>query len=319
MPQQFGSNIYYYNQNIKNLLIGFLNLFDGFRIRRWDSLTNEIEQEINVPILYGAIDRGSYMNQEDTLSQRYVELPLIHFDLTGMEIDRERLTSNLHLLGVNNNEMVDNLVPIPYKFSIQMNIFAKYQEDIYQLIEQIVPLFNYFRIFYIKHPIFPELTLSNWTKIESYPSFSFNSEYSAEDRRGVLAVPIGFSIEGYMVRESYKSGGLIKHIITNYNDYLYSSKTLERFNIIGDLTIKKLIINKTNPNTIKVDDVITNNTINAIVLEIIDNDTIIVKTNKENDYFMKDDKIYIGANEMGKVVQNYPYKGQELVETIETP
>jgi hypothetical protein len=66
-----------------------------------------------------------------------------------------------------------NLLPYPYNFTLNVNVFAKYQDDLMQLIEQIVPLFNYHRVFYINHPIFPTITLSNWVKISAYQQRCF--------------------------------------------------------------------------------------------------------------------------------------------------
>lgn len=314
----FGNNIYYYNKNIKNLIIGFLNLFTDFRIRRWNSETNITEQEIKCPIMFGPIERSSYMNSEGKSVNRMIELPLIHISLDSMEKDKERAFAmkTLHIFGQRDGRDIDNLMPYPYNFTITMTIFTKYQEDTMQLIEQIIPLFNYHRVFYIKHPIFPEeLTLSNWTSIISYPTFPFTYEYEANDRRGILSSQINFNIEGWLVREQYESYGIIKDIITNYYDYT-TQKGLERVRLIGDPSIRDIHITRQGNNIIAVGNIIQGTRFGCIVTEIISQSNVIGKFADENSTFLTNESLKIGSNVIGVCVSSEPYKDQILTEII---
>jgi len=318
MSLNSGPSLYFYNKNIKNLLIGFLGLFTGFKIKRWNSETGAEEQMINVPILFGEIERASYMNSEGQSVQRYIELPLIHISLESMEIDKTRTFAmkSLHAMGEGDGESIDNLLPYPYNFNLTMTIFTRYQEDTMQLVEQIVPLFNFHRVFYIKHPIFPDdITMANWANITTYPSFPFVAEYAANERRGVLGSPLNFLIEGWMVREKYEAGGIIKDIITNYNDYV-TQAGLERVRLIGDPSIRDLNITRTDWSTIAVGNIIQGSHYGGIVTQVIAQNRVICKFTNENECFLKNEVLKIGSVNIGTTILCDPYDNQTLVETI---
>ena len=309
MSLQFGSNIFYYNKNIKNLLIGFLNVFSQFQIQRVTTGTSGVEQIITVPILFGPIERSPYMNSEGQTVNRIVELPLLHFELTGLEIDKDRAfpMKTLHILGTRDGIDIDNLMPFPYRYQITLNIYTRYEEDTMQLLEQIVPLFNYHRVFYIKHPVFPEeITLSNWVSISSSPSFAFNHEYAANERRGVLAVPLTFTIEGWMVREAYITYGLVKEIITNYYDYI-TQAGLERFKLIGDPTIRQVVFTPSGLFTPSVGQLIQGSNNSATIVDILSSSAIIVKFNTELQTFLTGATLMVGTSPVGTLLSCEPY------------
>jgi hypothetical protein len=57
---------YYYNHNIRNMLVGFLDIFTAFKIRRYNSETKAVEKEENVKILFGPIERSSYIYSDQS-------------------------------------------------------------------------------------------------------------------------------------------------------------------------------------------------------------------------------------------------------------
>jgi len=308
---QFGSNIFYYNRNIKSMIIGFLNLFPQMKVATYNSQTGQQENLTTVPILFGSIERSTYINSKGETVQRMVQLPLLHFEMTSMDLDRSRAFAmkTLHVQGGRSGVEYDNLMPYPYNFTITMNIYAKYQEELMQLIEQIVPLFNYHRTYYTKHPIFPEeITLSHWASITTPPSFAFNSEYSAEQRRDILSVPIAFTIESWMVREAYESVGIVKEIISNFNDYV-TQKGLERIRLLGDpcirdfyFTADSLYIAPT------LGSLISGTYYSGIIVAIPEAGHFIVKFNTEQQVFLKNESVRVGLNPIGTTISCEPYE-----------
>jgi len=328
---QLGSNIWYYNKNIKNMIVGFLNLFPQMQVKTFNTNTGEPDVTTTVPILFGPIERAAYMNSEGQTVNRTVQLPLLQFELTGMEKDKTRTFAmkTLHMMGERSGVMKDVLMPVPYNFTITLNIFAKYQEDLLQLIEQIDPLFNFHRTYFTKHPIFPEdITLSHWVSISSPPNFSFNYEYSAEDRRNIFAVPIGFTIESWMVRESYESYGIIKEIITNYKDYI-SLAGLSKIRLLGDPTIRELIYTANPLFLPAIGQLVSGSFYHAVIQDVASgysgtsgyymsgansgwsgysDGKVIVKFNTEKEVFLKNEFIRIGANMLGVTTSCEPYE-----------
>jgi hypothetical protein len=328
---QWGPNIYFYNRNIKNMIIGFLNLFPQMQVKTFNTETGLPESTMTVPILFGPIERSSYINSKGETVQRTVQMPLLHFELTGMEKDKLRAfpMKTLHLIGARSGVQYDNLMPVPYNFTITMNIYAKYQEELMQLIEQIDPMFNYHRVYYTKHPIFPEeITLPHWVSITTPPSFAFNSEYSAEDRRGILAVPIGFTIESWLVREAYEAYGVIREIITNYRDYV-TQAGLSQIRLVGDPTIREVIYTSSKLYTPAIGQLLTGAHYSATIVDTpsgfsgfssyytsgassgwsgYSDGKLIVKFNTENEVFLKNEAIRVGASSVGTTCTCEPYE-----------
>jgi len=306
---QFSSNLWYYNKNIKNMIIGFLNIFPQMKVHRFDSSTGADIQEISVPIMFGPIERSSYINSLGQSVQRTVQLPLLQFELTGMEIDKTRAFAmkSLHITGARSGMQIDNLMPFPYNFTITMNIFSKYQEDLMQLIEQIVPLFNYHRNYLTKHPIFPEeITLSHWASITGNPSFAFNYEYSAADRLEILAVPITFTIESWLVREGYSGYGMVKEIIANFYDYA-TSAGLSKLRLLADPTVREVIYTPTGLFTPAVGQLISGSVYSGTIVAVISTTKFIVKFNTEVEVFLQNEAIRVGLSPVGVVITCEPY------------
>jgi hypothetical protein len=329
---QWGSNIWYYNKNIKNMLIGFLNLFPQMKVKKFDETTGLPDSEITVPIMFGPIERSSYVNSRGETVQRTVQMPMLHFELTGMEHDKTRAFAEktLHLTGGRSGVDYDNLLPMPWNYTITMNIYAKYQEDIMQLIEQIVPMFNYHRVYYTKHPIFPEeITLSHWVVITSPPNFSFNYEYPAEGRRDILAVPVTFQIESWLVREAYEAYGMVKEIITNYKEYS-THAGLSQVGIVADPTIREVIYTANPLFVVQLGQLLTGAHYNhtGVVVDVpsgysgvsayYDNGTtsgwsgysngkVIVKFNTEKQTFLMKEPLRVGLSSAGVTVLCEPY------------
>lgn len=332
MSLRYGNNIYYYNRNIKEAVIGFLNLFTDIKVGTYSSETGLLDKMSPVPILFGPIERSSFINSKGETVQRTVQLPLLQFELTSMELDKTRAFSmkSLHIQGGISGVDTDTLMPYPYNFTITMNIYAKYMEDISILLEQILGNFNYHVVYYRRHPIFPEeITLPYWAMISTYPNFSFNYEYSAEQRRDILSVPITFQIEGWMVREAYSGYGVIQEIIANFKDY-DTQAGLSQLNIVGDPTIRELIYTKNPLFTVELGQLIKGDTYYGIVVDIASgysggtsgswesggysgwsgysDGQVIVKFNTENEVFLVDEALSVGPSTMGAAVSCEPYK-----------
>lgn len=308
---QFSSNIWYYNKNLKNMIIGFLNLFPQMQVKTFNSTTGLPENTTTVPILYGPIERSSYVNSKGETVQRIIQMPLLHFEMTAFEHDKTRAFAekSLHMQGQRSGYEHDVLMPWPITVQITMNVFAKYQEDLMQLIEQIYPMFNYHRVYYTKHPIFPEeITIAHWVSVTTPPSFAFNSEYSAEARRDILTVPIGFTIESWMVREAYDSVGVIKEVIANFNDYA-TQKGLEKVRLLADpcfrdfyFTADPLYVAPT------LGSMISGTYHSGIIVAIPEAGHFIVKFNNEKQVFLKNELVRVGANPIGTSISCEPYE-----------
>jgi len=263
MPEQYGPSEYYYHSNIKRQTIAFMDIFNEFKVRRWDKDGN-VEKEIRVPIIFGSIERATYKNKEGKTVNRMISLPMIHIDMPEFSIDKDRtfaMKSNKFAYIFSKNPDPQyyydymSLLPYPYNFTYTVTILGKYIEDLMQLTEQIVPLFNYHRALKYEHPVYEDIDLSTWVSISNYPNFDFNQSYSAEDRRDILAVPITFKVEGWLQREIYPNNyNVINQIIVNY--VVANQRVLEE-RITGDPKIQIMVYNYTNEGLFQEGDILT--------------------------------------------------------------
>jgi hypothetical protein len=313
------------------MLIGFLNIFPQMQVKTYNSETGQPESTMTVPIMFGPIERSTYMNSEGQSVNRTVQMPLLHFELTNMELDKNRAFAmkSLHAIGSRSGVDIDNLMPQPWNFTIIMNIYAKYQEELMQLIEQIVPLFNYHRVYYTYHPIFSEtITLPHWANITTYPNFAFNYDYPADERRGILAVPVTFLIESWLVRESYESYGLVKEIITNYQDYA-TQKGLSKVRLLADPTIREVIYTANPLYTPALGQLLSGSHFTGTIVDVASgfsgvssyysdgsasgwsgysDGKLVVKFNTEKEVFLKNEGIRVGLSAVGTTCSCEPYK-----------
>lgn len=308
---QWGSNIWYYNKNIKSMLIGFLNIFPQMKVATFNSQTGQQESLTTVPILFGPIERSSYINSKGETVQRIVQMPLLHFELMNMEHDKIRAFAEktLHMQGERSGYSKEVLMPMPWNFTITMNIYSKYQEELMQLVEQIVPMFNYHRVYYTSHPIFPEeVTLSHWASITSPPTFAFNSDYSAEQRRDILAVPVTFLIESWMVREAYDSYGIVKEIIANFKDYS-TQAGLSKVRILADPTIRDYYFTADSLYVApSLGSMISGTYHSAIIVDMPASGHFIIKFNTEKEVFLINETTRVGTTPIGKTISCEPYE-----------
>lgn len=263
MSEMWGPNQYYYHSNVKRLTIAFLDILNEFKIRRWDK-NGKVEKEIRVPILFGGLERATYINKEGKEVSRVVSLPMIHVNLKSVEIANDRAfamktlkTAYMFSKTPDQQYYYDymSLLPYPYDFIYQVTILGKYIEDLMQIGEQLVPLFNYHRVIKQKHPVYENIDLSSWISIQGGMNFDFNTTYSAEERRDILAVPITFKIEGWMQREVYPNNfNKINQIIVNY---VVANKRVMEERLTGDNKIQIMVYNYINNGLFQEGDVIT--------------------------------------------------------------
>jgi hypothetical protein len=141
------SNSYYYNANLKKIVAVFGSLFNNISIAK--KVNGKMMGVQRVPISYGPrqkfLTRLASQNEEAN-GDIAVQLPRMSFEITSLSYDTasklNRLNSQLYPL----NEAVDSKTRVyqatPYRMGMQLNIFARQQDDALQVFEQIVPYFT---------------------------------------------------------------------------------------------------------------------------------------------------------------------------------
>lgn len=134
---------YFYNQTMKKAVAVFGTLFNNMRIVRQGT------GETRVPISYGPRKKFLARIQADTVAATdasiAIKLPRMSFEITDISFDSTTKLNkfNKRCLPIEGETTKTNVVnqSVPYTIGMQLNIYAKNQDDALQILEQILPTF----------------------------------------------------------------------------------------------------------------------------------------------------------------------------------
>ena len=136
---------YYYHEIIKRTIVAFGTLFNNIHIKHQDSAGADVSL-IKVPIAYGPIQKFLARLEEkpDLRNRVAITLPRMAFEMTDIQYDASRKVSTVQKFQATkpNGDPVQVYMPAPYNIGIQLSIITKYQDDMLQILEQILPYFQ---------------------------------------------------------------------------------------------------------------------------------------------------------------------------------
>jgi hypothetical protein len=136
---------YFYNETIRKTVTAFGTLFNNIEIRHKDNNNNTFSI-IKVPLNYGPIQKylARIEQQPELPSQIALTLPRMSFEMTSFQYDPSRKASVIQTFktSAGPNVAKKTYLPVPYNIGFQLNIAAKLQDDVLQVIEQILPYFQ---------------------------------------------------------------------------------------------------------------------------------------------------------------------------------
>ena len=139
---------YFYNKNIRNIVILFGTVFNDISIRRTDA-SNVVQEEIKVPIAYGPAEKFLVRLREATdISKGKVglTLPRMSFEFTAINYDSTRkLTTTKQFKAVHASDSAKLkrvYTPVPYNFDFTLSVMVRNSDDGTQILEQILPYFT---------------------------------------------------------------------------------------------------------------------------------------------------------------------------------
>jgi hypothetical protein len=145
---------FFYHKTIRRATAVFGTLFNNITIKNTHSQTGAVLRETKVPIAYGPkskwLERIKTANDLDDAEKVAIQLPRLGFYITSLTYSPETATSMLQRPAhkVNN---VDSALSrsasrsynsTPYQISMQLSIISNRQDELFQIIEQIVPYFR---------------------------------------------------------------------------------------------------------------------------------------------------------------------------------
>jgi len=215
--------MYFFNDTISIYTIAFGSLFNNLKVQRVNKSKDPVEiKEIEVPLNYFNKTHWyykTYKNFPDKMNINKI-LPRMAFSLDGFNIDNERQTNkfeNIKFDGDMSRDVRDWCqTAVPYKFGFTISIYTKFQTELNQIIEQILPFFPAkSRDLHIKEV--PILNIYRSVKVELVGiSPNINVEYSDNEDR-IIQFDMNFDLDGYLY-PPIKEQKIIKHI--DFNLYM---------------------------------------------------------------------------------------------------
>ena len=138
---------YFYNKNIRNIVILFGTVFNDISVRRTNA-SNVVQEEIKVPIAYGPAEKFLVRLREATdISKGKIglTLPRMSFEFTAITYDPTRkLVTGKQFKKVHpsdHTKLTRIFSPTPYNFDFNLSVMVKNSDDGTQILEQILPYF----------------------------------------------------------------------------------------------------------------------------------------------------------------------------------
>lgn len=137
----------FYHGITRKVIVAFGQLFSNIKIQRFNN-NNVVEQLIDVPVSYGNKEKWFQRLREETEIDKRVAitLPRIGFEIVGMQYDPSRRLNKLTQYKACNPTLAGNFLsayaPVPYNLTFQLYIMTKTLDDMYSIVEQIIPYFG---------------------------------------------------------------------------------------------------------------------------------------------------------------------------------
>ena len=139
---------YFYNKNIRNIVILFGTVFNDIIVRRVNS-SNVTQEEFRVPIAYGPAEKFLVrLRQATDISKGKVgiTLPRMSFEFTSITYDAARKLQTTKRYkktkSGDNTKLITIHNPVPYNFDFTLSVMVKNSDDGTQILEQILPYFT---------------------------------------------------------------------------------------------------------------------------------------------------------------------------------
>ena len=234
---------WFYDGQIRRYVGQIIRTLSGFKYKAADG------KEITVPVIYGDLTRQVANIIRDNSENKIPSAPRIAVYITGLSMDRNRLSDATHISKVHIRERdynqqtqtyesrqgagytVERLMPTPYKLTVKADIWATNTDQKLQIMEQILMLFN------------PSLELQttdnfvDWTSISvlEIADITFSSRTVPQGLESEIDIgTLTFETPIWINPPSkVKRMGVIHDIIMNIHDDSYTFETQETVSIGG--------------------------------------------------------------------------------------
>lgn len=155
------TQMFFYDEQIRRFLLQFTRVFSGFQVM-YSNETDGVNGAglLRVPVRYGDASRNAQTIIQENSASSLPSTPLMTFYITALEYDRPRIqepyfvdrfavrqrtydqATDTYETTQGNAFTIERLMPVPYKLTMNLDIWTSNTNQKLQLLEQILTLFN---------------------------------------------------------------------------------------------------------------------------------------------------------------------------------
>ena len=151
---------FFYDEQIRRFLLQFARIFSNFAVEYGRDEEGTSHTLVRVPVRYGDSSRQAQTVLQNNSASFLNSCPLMTFYVTGLNYELSRIQNPTYVSTINvrqrtydqmtdsyettqgNAFTIDRLMPVPYKLTINLDIWTSNTNQKMQLLEQILVLFN---------------------------------------------------------------------------------------------------------------------------------------------------------------------------------
>jgi hypothetical protein len=151
---------FFYDAQIRRFLLQFTRIFSNFQIEYGREDEGDAAALLRVPVRYGDATRNAQTIIQENSANSLPAAPLMTFYIAAMDYDRPRMQEPYHVSKIavrqrtydestdtfertqGNAFSIERLMPVPYKLTLNLDIWTTNTNQKMQLLEQILTLFN---------------------------------------------------------------------------------------------------------------------------------------------------------------------------------
>jgi len=229
---------YFYHKSINKTVVAFGTLFNNIQVRHFDENDAPVSV-LKVPLAYGPVQRFLARIDEMNDGNRKVAitLPRMSFEMTSIDYDPTRKASTIQTFKAASSDAGSEVkriyMPVPYNIGFELNIMAKIQDDVLQIVEQILPYFQ--PSFNVTVNLLPDVSEKRDIPIV-LNRVGFRDDYEGDyTKRRLITYTLNFTAKTYMFNEVPQGddgNGLIKKVQVDYaTEALKTAKREVRYTV----------------------------------------------------------------------------------------
>jgi len=151
---------FFYDEQIRRFLLQFARIFNNFEVEYGRNEEGTNHTLIRVPVKYGDWSRQAQTVLQNNSASTMPSVPQMTFYITGLDYDRPRIqepyfvskmqvrqrtydqVTDSYETTQGNAFTIERLMPVPYKLTLNLDIWTSNTNQKMQLLEQILTLFN---------------------------------------------------------------------------------------------------------------------------------------------------------------------------------